>query len=158
MRMLRVARGGDPGWSARGRRESASQEVRGGAHRTCWKASRRRSIRRSEDRERESERQDEATHHADKDATLLRDTPDTGIADDADGEACAETGESDREACAELDEAGVERHGGLKATRDEDRHDEAVDLRARSGGEAVRIGVRGGRGAEKERRGRNARQ
>lgn len=81
-----------------------------------------------------------ATHHADKHPTLLRDTPDTRVANDADREAGRETGEPDREACAELDEAGVERHGRLEAARDQDRHDETVNLvpvHARSSGRSA---------------------
>lgn len=50
------------------------------------------------------------TYHADEKAGLLRSTPDTGVTDDANGEAGRETREADGETGAELDEALVERH------------------------------------------------
>lgn len=78
---------------------------------------------------RRSRARDRATHHADKDTPLLRNTPHTRVADDADRKAGAETGETDREARAELNKARVEGHGRLETARDEDRDDETVDLR-----------------------------
>lgn len=70
--------------------------------------------------------ENEDKDHADVEAGLLGRAADTGVTDDADGEAGGETGKTDGQAGAELDEAGVQGHGGLEATGDEDGDDEAV--------------------------------
>lgn len=70
--------------------------------------------------------ENEDQDHPDEQPGLLGRPPDSGVADDTDGEPCGETGETDRETGSELDEPGVQGHGGLKVTRDQDRDDETV--------------------------------
>lgn len=72
--------------------------------------------------------ENEDQNHADEDPRLLSDTTNTGVTNDSDGETRRETGETNGETGTELDEAGVEGHGGLELSRDEDRNDETVNL------------------------------
>ena len=85
-----------------------------------------------------------SAYHADEETRLLRGTPDTGVTDDANGEASSKTRETDGQTSAELNEALVQRHLHLDfqrvsrrnnlsdliltVTRNQDRHDETVDL------------------------------
>lgn len=50
------------------------------------------------------------TYHADEETRLLRSSPYTGIANDANSEASSETRKTDRETGTELDEALVQGH------------------------------------------------
>ena len=49
-------------------------------------------------------------YHADEEPGLLRGTAHTSVTDNADGEACRETGKTDRETGAKLNEALEEGH------------------------------------------------
>jgi hypothetical protein len=107
--------------------------------------------------------ENEDKDHSDEDPRLLSDSTNTSITDDSDGETGGETGETDRKSGTELDETGVEGHGGLELAGDEDRDDEAVDLR--KGVSACRdfqqelVASRFGRGlGERKERDSNARQ
>jgi len=71
--------------------------------------------------------ENENQNHADEETRLLGSATDASIADDADGKASSQTGETDGETGAELDEPLVERHDLLEAIGDKDGDDEAVD-------------------------------
>lgn len=71
--------------------------------------------------------ENENENHSNEKPWLLCGTPDTGITDDADSETGSKTGETDRKTGTELDEPGVERHGSLDITRDQNGNDETVN-------------------------------
>jgi hypothetical protein len=71
--------------------------------------------------------ENENENHADKEARLLRCTPDTSIADNTDGKTSSETSETDGKTGTELDEAGKEGLLLAEVTGDEDRDNETID-------------------------------
>ena len=71
--------------------------------------------------------------HANEQPRLLGRASDTGITDDADRKPSGKTSQADGKTGAELDESGVQRVLLLlQAVGDEHRHDETVDLYAKS--------------------------
>lgn len=65
--------------------------------------------------------------HTDKQSWLLGGTSDTGVTDNADGEAGSQPCQADGQACTQLDETCVQRLLLLQRRRDQHRHNQPVN-------------------------------